>query len=102
MNSAATDAERGVSSSLVPGWGQLGAIVATWSYIGSEFERGHAINQAMCTMTWLLVITMMWWTWHENKKRARGDRDHRLEKVPAGEDATTYLGSLHPQWRFAR
>jgi hypothetical protein len=45
----------------------------------------------------LTVVTMVYMKW-ENAKRARGERDHRLDGLTPAEKAQ--LGHLHPKFRY--
>lgn len=79
----------------------LGSITATWSYISTDAGTGYRIGNSLNTATAASVIIaslglVAYQKW-ENKKRANGERDYRLE-ASAEEVAT--LGSLHPQFQF--
>ncbi|KAM0745965.1 MFS general substrate transporter [Meredithblackwellia eburnea MCA 4105] len=104
INNAATDTERGIASGLVPGFGQFGALIATWSYLPHDapnYKTGNSINVGFTCLTWIIVgTTLAYCTW-ENRQRAAGKRDHRLKDLPDGEDHTQILGSSHPAFVYS-
>lgn len=59
-----------------------------------DYVLGHSINLAALVLAIVTVsFGIMYNTW-ENKKRARGDRDHRLD----GDQSR--LGHRHPHYRY--
>lgn len=78
-----------------------GSITATWSYINTDAKSGYRIGNSLNTATAVsviiaslgLVVHQKW----ENKKRAQGGRDYRLETT---EEEVATLGHLHPEFRY--
>ena len=76
--------------------------MATWTYIPSDapkYRKGHSINvgaQAVAAAVSVLGIVYVRW---ENRKRARGARDHRLQDLTTPEEARK-LGHHHPKFRY--
>ncbi|GAA6006936.1 uncharacterized protein JCM10292_000365 [Rhodotorula paludigena] len=117
---AATDTERSVASGLVPGWGQLGAIIATWCYLPTDapnYYTGNSMVLGFAALQVVLAALMLWFVKRENALRLAGKRDYRLgeldslssdaEKVSSrGEsdaeaaEKVRRLGSQHPAWLF--
>lgn len=99
---AAGPTVRAVSSAYIVSLGTLGAIVATWTYVPSDaprYRKGYSINvgsQAAAAVVSLLGIVYARW---ENRKRARGARDHRLQGLTTPEQAQK-LGYRHPEFRY--
>lgn len=92
--------KRAISSAFQVGFGNLGGIVASNVYVTKEaplYPTGYGsslgllwVCAAACTVLFLGVTV-------ENKKRDRGERNHRLEEPDADN-----LGDDHPHFRFAR
>jgi MFS family permease len=90
--------KRSVSSAVQIGLGNIGGIVASNIFLTREapqYWTGLGVSLSMvwvcgisCTLFYSLAI-------RENKKRDRGERDHRLQ----GPDAMN-LGDDHPHWRY--
>ncbi|CEI61621.1 unnamed protein product [Fusarium venenatum] len=90
--------KRSISSAVQIGFGNIGGIVASNVFLTQEapqYWTGLGVSLAMvwvcgisCTLFYFLAI-------RENKKRDRGERDHRLQ----GPDAMN-LGDDHPHWRY--
>jgi hypothetical protein len=80
---------------------QPGSIAATWSYINTDASTGYRIGNSLNTATAATVIVtslgLVFYQMRENKKRANGHRDYRLQ-MPADKVAT--LGHLHPDYRY--
>ncbi|KAJ6542075.1 major facilitator superfamily domain-containing protein [Mycena vulgaris] len=95
------DATRAVALGVLSSVGYLGGIVSTWTYVASgalDYRTGNTLNLAgMVTVLVLTVATMAHMVW-ENRKRARGGRDYRLDGLTPAEEAR--LGHLHPRFRY--
>ncbi|KAH6915822.1 major facilitator superfamily domain-containing protein [Coprinopsis sp. MPI-PUGE-AT-0042] len=98
---AAPDTMRAVVSGAIPGIGAIGAVVSVWTYVPNDapnYYRGNGINlgttTTTCVLTCLLALYLTW----ENKKRARGERNHRLEGKT--QEELEQLGCRHPEFRF--
>lgn len=91
--------KRSIASAAQVGFGNLGGIVASNVYLtreAPEYWTGLGVSLGMvwicgisCTAFYFLAI-------RENKKRDRGQRDHRLQAADADN-----LGDDHPHWRYA-
>jgi len=83
--------------------GTLGAIVSTWVYLPQDsptFHKGHAINLGAGSAGLLLCACMIVYIRWENGKRAKGERDHRLDGFTSEEEASQLLGDKHPSFRY--
>lgn len=91
--------KRSVSSAMQVGLGNIGGIVASNVFLASEspkYPTGYGVSLGMlwicggaCTALYVLAKS-------ENRKRARGERDHRLEDPDADN-----LGDDHPHFKLA-
>ncbi|KAK5945702.1 hypothetical protein PMZ80_002909 [Knufia obscura] len=101
LNNSAGPAVRAVTSAWIVTLGTAGGIVATWAYLvkdGPEYPIGHSINLgAQCVVLGLALFGIGYCVW-ENRVRARGGRDHRLQGL--SEQEKTDLGHHHPEFRY--
>ncbi|KAH8896662.1 MFS general substrate transporter [Thozetella sp. PMI_491] len=101
MNNSAGPAVRAVTSAYIVTLGTIGGIVATWTYTAADSPRyptGHSINLgANLAVVFLALFGILYCT-RENKLRAAGKRDHRLEGLTPEEQVD--LGSRHPNFRY--
>ncbi|KAH7339653.1 major facilitator superfamily domain-containing protein [Rhizoctonia solani] len=99
-NNSAPDTVRAVSSALVVAIGTMGPIVTSWIYLPSDSPRYRIANSvqlgAQATF-FVLVVILILHNVRENRRRARGERDYRLN---GSEEEVTRLGSLHPNFRL--
>ncbi|KDN45134.1 hypothetical protein RSAG8_05049, partial [Rhizoctonia solani AG-8 WAC10335] len=99
-NNSAPNTVRAVSSALVVAIGTMGPIVTSWIYLPSDSPRYHIANGvqlgAQATF-FILVSILILHNMRENRRRARGERDYRLN---ASEAEVARLGSLHPNFRL--
>ncbi|KDN67121.1 putative major facilitator superfamily transporter, partial [Colletotrichum sublineola] len=100
LANAAPDTVRNVANGAVSGLANIGSITATWSYINTDAKTGYRIGNSLNTATAASVIVAslglaVHQNW-ENKKRAQGGRDYRLD---ASDDEIATLGHLHPNFR---
>ncbi|KAH8589341.1 major facilitator superfamily domain-containing protein [Bisporella sp. PMI_857] len=101
LNNAAGPSVRAVTGGSVVALGGGGAILATWTYLEKDkpnYKRGHYINIGANCVAFLLALTGILYTRWENRKRERGERDHRL--VNLSEDEKNKLGYRHPEFRY--
>ncbi|KAL8944475.1 MAG: hypothetical protein Q9211_000572 [Gyalolechia sp. 1 TL-2023] len=92
--------KKGIGAALQIGLGNLGGVIASNIYISSQaptFPVGFGTSLALewltavgCTVFFLGLIL-------ENRKRERGERDHRYNLPKAEQDN---LGDDHPRFRF--
>jgi hypothetical protein len=80
---------------------QSGSIAATWSYIKTDASTGYRVGNSLNTATAASVVItslgLMVFQMRENKKRAAGGRDYRLQRSP---ETVATLGHLHPDYRY--
>ncbi|KAK6439190.1 hypothetical protein LTR95_004609 [Oleoguttula sp. CCFEE 5521] len=101
LNNAAGPAVRAVSGGYIVAIGSFGAIVATWTYLLSDAPRypiGHTINLVAQVIVACLATFGMFYIMRENRLRAAGKRDHRIEGM--SEEDQDELGYLHPEFRY--
>ncbi|TEB22549.1 MFS general substrate transporter [Coprinellus micaceus] len=100
-DNAAPDTMRAVVTAAVPGIGAFGAVMAVWTYApgdAPDYRKGNLANLSCCSAIVVIVsLTALYVRW-ENKKRERGERDHRVEGKT--EDELRNLGYKHPQFRY--
>jgi MFS family permease len=101
LSNAAPDTIKNVANGAVSGLANIGSIVATWSYINTDAKTGYRIGNSLNTATAVSVIiaslALVYYQKRENKKRAEGGRDYRLERP---ENEVARLGHLHPEFRY--
>ncbi|CAE6345769.1 unnamed protein product, partial [Rhizoctonia solani] len=91
---------RTVSSALVVAIGTIGPIITSWIYVPGDSPRYRIANSVQLggqATFFVLVAFLIIHNMRENRRRARGERDYRLN-APEGEVAR--LGSLHPNFRL--
>ncbi|KAK4631650.1 hypothetical protein CLAFUW4_02533 [Fulvia fulva] len=101
INNSAGPAVRAVSSGWIVTLGTIGGIVATWSYLatdGPDFPIGHTINLVAQVMVLCLSVGGIGYCVWENRLRARGGRDGRLQGL--SEEEIADLGYRHPDFQY--
>lgn len=101
MNNSAGPAVRAVTSGYVVTLGTIGGIVATWTYIpsdGPKYHTGHTINLCGQIASVILALFGIAYCAYENRVRAAGKRDHRLEGLTEAE--ADKLGNRHPRFHY--
>jgi len=101
LNNAAGPSIRAVTGGSVVALGGGGAILATWTYLEKDapnYKRGHYINIGANVVAFVLAVIGILYTKWENRKRDRGERDHRLNGLT--EEEKNKLGYLHPEFRY--
>lgn len=101
LNNSAGPAVRAVAGAYIPSVGTLGAVVATWTYLPRDAPRypiGHSINLAAQALALFLALFGIAYIVWENRQRAQGKRDHRVEGKSDEEVAD--LGYRHPEFRY--
>lgn len=77
------------------------SVTQSWTYVSTDapaYHTGHTINlAAQIAVLFLSVFGVFYCTW-ENKARAAGKRDHRLDGL--SEDEKAGLGYRHPDFRY--
>ncbi|KAI1283631.1 MFS general substrate transporter [Xylaria sp. FL0933] len=101
INNAGNPSLRAVSSAYIVSIGTLGGILAVWAYLpsdGPNFPIGHSINFAAQVVSLFLATFGLLYCLRENRIRARGGRDNRLEGL--SEEQKADLGYRHPDFRY--
>ena len=73
----------------------------SWTYISADapkYQTGHTINLGANVGVVVLSLFGIFYCLAENKKRASGKRDHRLEGLSEREQID--LGYRHPEFRY--
>ncbi|KAJ4982903.1 hypothetical protein SVAN01_11605 [Stagonosporopsis vannaccii] len=101
LSNAAPDTVKNVANAAVSGIANIGSIVATWSYVSTDAKNGYRIGNSLNTATAISVIiaafSLVLHQIKENRKRATGGRDYRLQQPV---DKVANLGHLHPEFRY--
>ncbi|TFK24302.1 MFS general substrate transporter [Coprinopsis marcescibilis] len=100
-DNAAPDTMRAVVSAAIPGIGALGSIVSVWTYVPSDapdYRRGNSANLGTTSTIVVLLAIKTWSIYRENAKRARGERDYRVEGKT--QEQIAQLGYKHPEFRY--
>ncbi|KAF4433859.1 putative transporter [Colletotrichum fructicola] len=101
MNNSAGPSVRAVTSAYVVTIGTIGGIVATWTYTFKDAPKyfvGHTINLVGQSLAVLLAVFGILYCLYENRMRAAGKRDHRLDG--RSEKEQVQLGYRHPSFRY--
>ncbi|KAK1773761.1 major facilitator superfamily domain-containing protein [Copromyces sp. CBS 386.78] len=101
INNSAGPAVRAVTSGYVLTLGTIGGIVATWAYIPDDapkYHTGHTINLGGQIAIFCLSIFGIFYCAWENRARAAGKRDHRLQGLT--EEQQEQLGNRHPRFQL--
>ncbi|KAG8733233.1 hypothetical protein FRC11_007730 [Ceratobasidium sp. 423] len=99
-NNSAPNTVRAVSSALVVAVGTMGPIVTSWIYLPSDSPRypiANGVQVGAQATFFILASILILHNMRENRRRARGERDYRLN---ASEEEIARLGSLHPNFRL--
>ncbi|EUC58232.1 MFS general substrate transporter, putative, partial [Rhizoctonia solani AG-3 Rhs1AP] len=99
-NNSAPNTVRAVSSALVVAIGTIGPIITSWIYLPGDSPRYHIANSVQLAgqaTFFILVAVLVIHNTLENRRRARGERDYRLN---ASKEEVARLGSLHPNFRL--
>lgn len=101
LNNVAGSSLRAVSAAYVVAIGNVGSVIATWSYLPTDaptYQTGHYINMsaeiAICLLGVAGILHARW----ENRLRESGARDSRLHGL--NEAQISELGYKHPKFRY--
>ncbi|KAK1232371.1 hypothetical protein PQX77_004493 [Marasmius sp. AFHP31] len=98
---AAPDTVKAVVTAIIPGIGALGSVIAVWTYLPTDapdYHNGNSLNLATSSLACVLVIIGVLYIRLENAKRARGERNYRLEGKT--QEQIEALGYLDPRFRY--
>lgn len=101
LNNSAGPAVRAVSGGWIVTLGTVGGILATWSYLKNDapdYPIGHTINLVAQVVVLCLATSGILYCLWENRLRARGGRDYRLQGKT--EEEVNDLGYRHPEFRY--
>ncbi|GAA5894425.1 hypothetical protein JCM6882_004816 [Rhodosporidiobolus microsporus] len=101
-----SDTARAATLSMVIFCGNIGGLIATWTYIPKLSDPvprlsqvpGNSLNLAGAIVQWLLAAGLLVYMTRENRAKERGRDDWRLEE--AGSAGEELLGQKHPAFRF--
>lgn len=100
-SNAAGPSIRAVTSAYIVGAANLGAILATWTYLPEDaplYKRGHRLNLSTQAVAFVLAGCGILYAKWENGKRERAERDHRLQGL--AEEEKYALGYRHLEFRY--
>ncbi|KAI1776975.1 putative MFS transporter [Hypoxylon cercidicola] len=96
-----SDSARSMSLATNMMFGNIGGLVATWSYLswdGPNYPIGNGLNLAASTMILLLATAALLWMHADNKRRDRLDVGKELEGLSQAQ--IECLEWKHPGWRW--
>lgn len=91
--------KRSVSSAFQIGFGNMGGFVASNVFFTNEaphYTTGYSVSLGMLVLSGIFCTIFFLGLIRENRRRDRGERDHRLSEPEAHN-----LGDDHPEWRYA-
>ncbi|KXJ87073.1 major facilitator superfamily transporter [Microdochium bolleyi] len=101
LANAAPDTVRNVANGAVSGLANIGSIAATWSYVSTDarsgYKIGNSLNLATGGSVMVAALGLMVYQQRENRRRAAGGRDYRLQRSA---EEVSQLGHLHPEYRY--
>ncbi|KAF8902354.1 MFS general substrate transporter [Gymnopilus junonius] len=100
-DNSAPDTMRAVTTAVVSGFGQLGSVIAVWTYLPTDspdYHHGNTLNLSTSVTVCFITLLGGWYILRENEKRTRGERDYRLSGKT--HDEMEQLGYLHPKFRY--
>ena len=98
---AVNDSQRAGAISTVIMMGNVGGLIATWTYLPAyapDQRPGNGLNTANGATIALIGMLLAFLLTRENKKRAQGKRDYRLDGLAPEEEET--LAHRHPRYRL--
>jgi uncharacterized membrane protein YidH (DUF202 family) len=97
----APDASRAAGIGVVTLMLNIGGLLSTWVYLPKDaplYRRGHTASITVAVVIVIVHIVTLGYMHWENKQRAQGRRDYRLEGLT--EEETAQLGHRHPKFRY--
>ncbi|KAK5467689.1 hypothetical protein LTS15_000662 [Exophiala xenobiotica] len=101
INNSAGPATRAVATAYIVSLGTGGGVLATWTYLvrdGPRYPIGHSINLGAQVCVLALATFGILYNIRENRARAVGKRNHRLEGLT--DEQKRDLGHHHPDFKY--
>ncbi|GAA5881385.1 hypothetical protein JCM16303_000156 [Sporobolomyces ruberrimus] len=98
---AGTPTERAIAAAIIPSFGSFGSIASTWLYLPQFRPRyipGNIVNLVAALLALTIGLCLSFYGIYENRARAAGKRDHRLDGKT--EEEIAQLGHRHPRYRL--
>ncbi|GAA5938538.1 uncharacterized protein JCM15063_005348 [Sporobolomyces koalae] len=98
---AGSPTERAIAAAIVPSFGSFGSMASTWLYLpkyAPRYRPGNIVNVCAAILAMTMGAGLSLYGIYENRKRAAGARDHRLEGK--SEEEIAALGHKHPRYRL--
>ncbi|KAI1760245.1 putative MFS transporter [Hypoxylon sp. FL1150] len=96
-----SDSARSMSLATNMMFGNVGGLVATWSYLswdGPDYPIGNGLNLAASTAILILAVATLLWMEADNKRRDKVDISKELEGLSQAQ--IECLEWKHPGWRW--
>lgn len=96
-DNASPDTVRAVIAVIIPGIGQLGAIISVWAYLCSDapnYHHGNRLNIITCSIGAILIATQILYIYWKSERRDRGERNHRLLGATSRLSVSALNGSI--------
>ncbi|KAM0325868.1 hypothetical protein ACHAQA_007171 [Verticillium albo-atrum] len=101
VSNSAGPSVRAIVSAYAVGEGNIGSIIATWTYRTEDaprYVKGHFINFGGSCILFIVIGVTTFYLRKENRMRAEGKRNYRLAN--ATETEKWALGHSHPEYRY--
>lgn len=101
VSNSAGPSVRAIVSAYAVGEGNIGSIIATWTYRTEDaprYVKGHWINFGGSCILFVVIGVTTLYLRRENKMRAEGKRAYRLTN--ATEEEKWALGHSHPEYKY--
>ncbi|OTB03696.1 hypothetical protein M426DRAFT_321623 [Hypoxylon sp. CI-4A] len=96
-----SDSSRSMSIATNVMFGNIGGLIATWSYLtwdGPDYPIGNGLNLAAASVLFILAIATLFWMKADNKRREKLDVTKELEGLT--QEQIESLEWKHPGWRW--
>ncbi|EXJ82166.1 hypothetical protein A1O1_08235 [Capronia coronata CBS 617.96] len=101
INNAGNPATAAVAGGYIVTIGSIGGVVSTWTYLPTGaplYHTGHSVFFALMVFCFVLALIGIAHCAYENRVRAQGKRDHRLEGKT--EEEKFEMGHRNPEFRY--
>ncbi|RSL68780.1 hypothetical protein CEP53_002489 [Fusarium sp. AF-6] len=101
INNAGSPAVAAVAGGYMVMVGSMGGVLSTWTYLSRDsplFHTGHTINLSLQCFCFCLACFGLAHCIYDNKLRARGGRDDRIQGLT--EEEKLALGHRNPEFRY--